>query len=91
MISKAEIEKVIESFGLVKENRGNYIYGRFGDFYTLLYYKETGEACVYEYNYGFSNSINKKRAVIWKMRQLFKDIKEAKLRIKLQRIEEDFE
>lgn len=91
MIDRNEIEEVIESFGLKKESKGNFIYGGFGEFYALIYFKEYGQACVFEYNKDFSKNLNNKRAVIWKMKKLIKDMKEAKLRIKLERIKEDFE
>jgi hypothetical protein len=91
MIDRNEIEEVIESFGLKKEDKGNFIYGGLGEFCALIYYKENCKACVYEYNNGFSNNLNNKRAIIWKMKQLFKDMKEAKLRRKLERMKGDFE
>lgn len=92
MIDRNEIEEVIESFGLKKEENYDFLYGIYNKWTILLYDKDNREVCIWETNNnGFGDYIHDKETFEAKLGDFFKLLKENEMKKKIEIMKGDFE
>ena len=89
MISRQEIENIMENFGLKPNEDGDFLYGNCYNLTLLMYVKGTGIAAIW-LGYGFSNWIVSKSTVIELLTKTIVRIKKEQMDIKLKSISNDF-
>lgn len=89
MISRLEIENIMESFGLIPIEDGDFLYGKAYNLTLLMYVKGTGEAAIW-LGLGFSNWIVLKSTVIELLTKTIVRIKKELMNKRLEKISNDF-
>lgn len=90
MITRQEIENIMETFGLKPNENAGFIYGNGYNLTLLMYDKETGQAAVW-LGTEFSRWLVLKSTVIELLTNTIVRIKKEQINKELKKIEEDFQ
>ena len=89
MISRLEIENIMEKFGLKPNEDIDFLYGNGFNLTLLMYVKGAGEVAIW-LGHGFSNWIVLKSTVIELLTKTIVRIKKEQMNKRLERISNDF-
>ena len=89
MISRQEIENIMETFGLKPNEDGDFLYGNCYNLTLLMYVKGTGETAIW-LGTGFSNWVVLKSTVIELLTKTIVRIKKEQMNKRLEKISNDF-
>ena len=89
MISRHEIENIMETFGLKPNEDEEFLYGNGYNLTLMMYVKGTGEVSIW-LETGFSNWLVLKSSVITLLTNTIVRIKKEQMNKRLERISNDF-